>query len=129
MPGCNYGNSRAHLSETEHTQISLKHWFYDLFPQVCVISQTLLTIFQQKKKSSLMVSISCLPGSPLLLIPRPFSVREPGSSATPEVTDGTGINLCSGFIAKVSRKRPALFRGFRGTLIFFFSQVLLKCTF
>ena len=38
--------------------------------------------------------------------------------------DGTGINSCSGFIAKESRKRPVLFRGLGlglgGALIFFF---------
>lgn len=46
-------------------------------------------------------------------------------SASPEGTDRTGINVCSEFIAKVSRKRPVVFRGFRGTIDFSFFSFFL----
>lgn len=50
--------------------------------------------------------------------------------ASPKGTDRTGINACSEFIAKVSRKRPVLFRRFRGTIdFFFFRQVFAKMHF
>lgn len=133
LPGCNYGNSRAHLPETEHTQISLEPLVLQSFPKFCGKSQMLLTIFQQKKKkkSSLMPSTACRAWIFPLLYPQIFQWKTAGSCASPDVTDGTGINFCSGFIAKVSRKRPVLFRGLRGHIdfLFFFGQVLLKCTF
>lgn len=61
--------------------------------------------------------------------PQTFQCKTAGSCASPEVTDGTGINLCFGFIAKGSRKRPVLFRRFRGEIDFFFLSGFAKMHF
>lgn len=103
----------------------LKHWFSDLFPGVCGISQTRLTIFQQKKESSFMASFAC----PAWIFPlvNPLSVQDMAPVHRLKLQMRQGSICALDLLLKEAEKD--LFRGFRGDIDFFFPSDFAKMHF